>query len=133
MKKFDLRKIKRALEHGDIRTVADNAGVHPRVVTEVLTRGWHTDVKNEVVAAALDVIRDKGENPELLKEAENLKFTSDTFLTVQRKPQHKFKKGNSYGRRSRRTNPVWLVAGGAALFFVLFGKGLVSKLTGKTL
>lgn len=128
MKTFDLRKIKRALEHGDIQKVADLAGVDARIVSETLANGWHPDRRNEIVAAALNVIRDKGENPELVKEAEAMKMTADTFVAVHRKPQHRFQKGNQYGRKSKGISGVLLFAliGGAALL-ALRGLGVIGK------
>ncbi len=128
MKTFDLRKIKRALGHGDIQKVADAAGVAARVVTETLSRGWHPDLRNDIVGAALDILRGKGDNPELVKEAESMKFTSDLYSGVYRKPRNKFQKGNKFGgRRSRKPNLILIGAAGIVAVLLLFRKRLFAN------
>jgi hypothetical protein len=129
MKTFDLRKIKRALAHGDIQKVADLAGVKASVVSETLSMGWHPDKRNEIVGAALNVIRDKGENPDLLKEADDMKLATDVYAAAPRKPMHKFAKGNTYGKTygRGRSNPGNILLYGAlavGAFLLLGGKGL---------
>lgn len=128
MKTFDLRKIYRTLKYGDIQKVADAAGVKPSVVTRCLSKGWHPDLRNAIVEAAMNIIKSKGENPELVKEAEAMKLTADTFTVATQKPSHGFKKGNTYGGRKDKTGKYLLLGAAAvAAFFLLGGKALLKK------
>jgi len=121
MKTFDLRKIYRTLKYGDIQKVADAAGVKPSVVTRCLAKGWHSDLRNAIVGAAMNVIKDRGENPELVKEAEAMKLTADTFTVTTQKPLHRFQKGNTYGRKKDKTGKYLLLGAAAVAAFFLFG------------
>jgi hypothetical protein len=121
MKTFDLRKIYRTLKYGDIQKVANAAGVKASVVTRCLSKGWHPDLRNSIVAAAMNVIRDKGENPELVKEAEAMKLTADTFTVATQKPLHRFQKGNTYGRKKSNSGNILLYGVVAVGAFLLLG------------
>jgi hypothetical protein len=129
MKKFDLKKIHRSLEHGDIKKVAEEAGISPSAVTRCLLHGWHPDHRNDVVTAALNVIKSKEENPVLLKEADKLKLAAECFSVNTGHKDTKFKKGNTYGRRRKRTSP-WLYVAGAVVAIFVFRKK-ISELIGK--
>jgi methylphosphotriester-DNA--protein-cysteine methyltransferase len=135
IKKFDLRKIHRSLEFGDIKKVADAAGVTPSVVTRCLLHGWHPDHRNDIVTAALNVIKSKEENPALLKEADKMKLSTEVFSATPRNISTKFKKGNKYGSRqyknSKRMSP-WLYVAGAVVAIFVFRKKIVALLDKQT-
>ena len=128
MKRFDLRKIRHQLAFGDLTRIADELGISADIVSAVLNHGWHPDHRNDVVAAALDIIKAKDENPEILKEADSMKLAADTFTSMPHRPHHKFQKGNKDYKKKGVGNKGLLLVLGAVLLFALFGKKLITKL-----
>jgi hypothetical protein len=134
MKTFDVRKIYRSLERGDVKTIADAVGLQPTQVTRCLAQGYRHELRNEIIAAAMNVIKNRGDNPELIKEAQELGLASDSFLLNNRKMPSRFKKGNQFGRlkgRKKISSTVYVI-GAVVVGFILFRKqitGLLDKVT----
>jgi metal-dependent hydrolase (beta-lactamase superfamily II) len=135
IKKFDLRKIHRSLEFGDIKKVAEAAGVSPSIVTRCLLHGWHPDHRNDIVTAALNVIKSKEENPALIKEADKMKLATEVFMANTRNASNKFKKGNTFAsqryKRGKKISP-WYYVLGAFVAIVVFRKKITALLDKQT-
>lgn len=109
MKNFDLIKIRRALPHGSITEIAEKLGVGTRTISEVLNEGWHKELTNEVVSAALEILKRDNIDPDVIKEAEDLKFTTDSL----------------YGVHSRRFGRKRKPAVVKSVFSKIFGGGVI--------
>jgi len=126
MKNFDLKKIKDSLPHGAITEIAEKISVDPRTVSEVFIQGWHKDIRNEVVSSALEILKRNNIDPEVIKEAAEMQFTTDSPLSLRNKKFGKRKKVTavkSVGSKLIKGDmlPV-VVAAGAVLLLLLFGK-----------
>lgn len=99
MKNFDFKKIKDSLPHGAITEIAEQIGVDPRTVSEVFIEGWHKDIRNEVVACALAILKRSNIDPAVIKEATAMNLTTDSPLGSKRfgkkKRVHAVKSGMS--------------------------------------
>jgi hypothetical protein len=79
MKNFDLIKIRKSLPHGAITEIAEKMDVDTQVVSDALNKGWHKDLVSEIVSHALVILKRSNIDPEVVKEATAMKFTTDSL------------------------------------------------------
>lgn len=77
MKNYDLIKIRKSLPHGAITEIAEKMNVDTQIVSDALNKGWHKDLINEIVSHALAILKRNNIDPDVVKEATAMKFTTD--------------------------------------------------------
>ena len=90
MKDVDLSAIRSRLPRGSINIIADQLSIDPKIVSHVFTHGWYSQYKDQVVQAALSIIKDKTEaTKSLIKDADGLGLTATTLRPIPKKAKRK--------------------------------------------
>jgi hypothetical protein len=111
------KEIRKKLRHGDIKRIADSIDIEQRTVSEVLNRGWHPEVRNAVLDAAVKILEEEyaGE-ADLIERAEAIELGASSF-TVPTKYARKKKQDDG---PSMKGNTIILVLGILAILAYLF-------------
>lgn len=127
--------MRRRLPYGSIAKIADRENLSPRIVTEVLMMGWHKHLRNQVVAAAMDLISSEHPDSELLKRADSMKLSTDNYYSAPYPIKKKGKKGDNVSHPMDwfQNNPIVMVVIGLAFIMLLFGKRIFSAMTKPTI
>lgn len=125
MKNFDLKKIKDSLPHGAITEIAEKVGVDPRTISEVFIKGWHKDIRNEVVSCACAILKRDNIDLAVLKEAAAMQLTTDAPLNLRKKfgKRRKATAVKSVGSKLFRGDNLPVVIAAVVIgLLLLFGK-----------
>jgi len=78
MKSPNVRAIRNELPHGAITEIAEKVGLSQKQVSEFFTKGWHQEYSNAILKEALDIIKGKFPDDELMEDAQELGLTGGT-------------------------------------------------------
>lgn len=105
MKQPNLQAIRRQLPHGAITRIANNTGISARFVSEFFAYGWHQVHSAAILSAAMNEIKDKLPDEEIMEEYDNLGLTGHGSGVVPRK-----KRSVTTTRRSGGSTLGWLLS-----------------------
>lgn len=89
---INTKEIRKRLPHGSIARIAEELEIEPRVVSEVLNRGWHPDVKNAVLDSAVKILEEEHNGQlNILERTEEIDLDNDNFSVP---PRYQKKKKN---------------------------------------
>ena len=102
MATYNLREIKRRLPRGSFIRIAEATGVPSSAVGRVLNYGWYPQYHNKVVEAALSILDESRNDPDVMKHAKELGVVSAHSIFVPTRSRKK--KIPSYYRPDKNLN-----------------------------
>lgn len=94
MKYPNIKAIRHQLPHGAMTQIAKDLGISVRRVSDFFVRGWHKYLTNEILSRAVEIIREKNPEENLMKDLEELKLTSNYFVMPVARQKKKNNPGN---------------------------------------
>lgn len=83
----NVQLVRQELPHGSIKKIAESIGVPLKTVSEFFTNGWHQKYSNAILTEAMNIIREKYPDEELLSEYDELGLTRGSTTYKARKPR----------------------------------------------
>jgi hypothetical protein len=87
MKSPNVRAIRNELPHGAIKEIAEKVGLSQKQVSEFFTKGWHQEYSNSILTEALEIIKGKFPDDELLEDAQEMGLTGGSSRVPYRRKQ----------------------------------------------
>jgi len=80
MSALNTKEIRNRLPYGSIARIAKELEIEPRIVSEVLNKGWHSDVKNAVLDSAMSILEEEHSGQaDLIERAEEINLSKVAF------------------------------------------------------
>lgn len=102
MKYPNVNAVRRQLPHGAMTQIANDLGISVRRVSDFFVKGWHKDLTNDILSRAIEIIKAKIPDEDLMKELDDLKLTSDFYVI----PISRKKKKNNPGNPDEEVNEI---------------------------
>jgi len=103
MRTPNVQLVRSELPHGSIKKIADKLGISLKVVSEYFNNGWHQQYSNAILTEAMEIIRDKYPDQELLDEYEELGLSHGGSYEKPRKVR------SIVAKRNTGTTLTWLL------------------------
>jgi len=130
MESFNLREIRNQLPLGGMADIASRMNISPIIVSAVLSKGRQGKYTNDIIAYAIELIKEKEPNPDVMKEASKMKLTIPHLFSIPRRRRNRNKTGYKDTSGSWfKNNPIVMVVIGLAFIMLLFGKRIFSALS----
>lgn len=91
MKNPNLHLIRANLPHGSIKEIAERTNLPPLTVSNFFNRGWYPEHTNMILSEAVEIIKGKYPDADVLDELDSMKLTGGSFI---RKRSSKKKSNN---------------------------------------
>ncbi len=103
MKSPNLSAIRAELPRGSISAIAEKIGINPKKVTEYFHNGWHQQYGGAILAEAVEIIKQKYPDEDILGEIEGLGLSGGYNRHIP-KPKRSFS-----ASRENSSTLVWLL------------------------
>jgi len=127
MRKPDLQAIRNELPHGAMSEIAEKIGATPKIVSEYFLKGWHQQYAQAILTEAIEIIRGKYPDEELMGELEELGLSRKSYYV----PYQRKKKAQEEDDEGGGFLALAAIAGALALLFWPQIKNLISGISNK--
>ena len=86
MKTVDMKALRERLPFGSLGLIGERLGISAKVVSAVFVYGWYSEHRENVIKAAMDILKEKQEKDSaIMQEAEGLGLVTTSLFPIPRK------------------------------------------------